>query len=123
MSVMGKASLALLNKIGITPSIKVSNDQFTGLVPAFGKGDHFGETLKNTIFFHILFNFSSGNEGCDKNEENKIINNNNENEELNQREDKKSKNEEKKIIKIKNENEELIKFNSKLVIYSKLRKV
>jgi len=67
--------LALLNNIGITPSLIVSNDWFTGLVPAFGKGGHFGETFKNTIFFHILFNFSSGNEGCIKYNSNIIQNN------------------------------------------------
>ena len=63
---MGKASLALLSSIGITPSLIVSNDWFTGFVPAFGKGGHFGETFKNTVFFHILHNFISGNEGCVK---------------------------------------------------------
>ena len=66
MAIMGKASLALLSSIGITPSLIVSNDWFTGFVPAFGKGGHFGETFKNTVFFHILHNFISGNEGCVK---------------------------------------------------------
>ena len=76
MAVMGKASLALLNNIGITPSLIVSNDWFTGLVPAFGKGGHFGETFKHTAFFHILHNFNSGNEGCVKFNSNIIQNNN-----------------------------------------------
>ena len=66
MAIMGKASLALLSSIGITPSLIVSNDWFTGFVPAFGKGGHFGETFKNTVFFHILHNFITGNEGCVK---------------------------------------------------------
>ena len=66
MAIMGKASLALLTSIGITPSLIVSNDWFTGFVPAFGKGGHFGETFKNTVFFHILHNFITGNEGCVK---------------------------------------------------------
>lgn len=75
MAIMGKASLALLNNIGIIPSLIVSNDWFTGFVPAFGKGGHFGETFKNTVFFHILHNFISGNEGCVKFNSNIIQNN------------------------------------------------
>ena len=75
MAVMGKASLALLNNIGITPSLIVSNDWFTGLVPAFGKGGHFGETFKNTKFFHTLYNFGPGNEGSVKFNSNVIQNN------------------------------------------------
>ena len=76
MAIMGKASLALLNNIGVTPSLIVSNDWFTGFVPAFGKGGHFGETFKNTVFFHILHNFISGNEGCVKFNSNIIQNHN-----------------------------------------------
>lgn len=75
MAIMGKASLALLNNINIIPSLIVSNDWFTGFVPAFGKGGHFGETFKNTVFFHILHNFISGNEGCVKFNSNIIQNN------------------------------------------------
>ena len=66
MAIMGKASLGLLNNIGVIPSLIVTNDWFTGLVPAFGKGGHFGETYKNTIFFHIFHNLKNGNEGCTK---------------------------------------------------------
>ena len=75
MAIIGKASLGLLNNIGVIPSLIVSNDWFTGLVPAFGKGGHFGETFKNTIFFHIFHNFNSGNEGCIKFNTNIIQNN------------------------------------------------
>ena len=66
MAIMGKASLALLTSIGITPSLIISNYWFIGFVPALGKGWHFGETFKNTVFFHILNNFITGNEGWDK---------------------------------------------------------
>ena len=75
MANMGKASLALLNSIGVVPSLIVSNDWFTGFVPAFGKGSHFGETFKNTIFFHVFHNFNTGNEGCIKYNSNIIQNN------------------------------------------------
>ena len=75
MAIIGKASLGLLNNIGVIPSLIVSNDWFTGFVPAFGKGGHFGETFKNTIFFHIFHNFNIGNEGCIKFNPNIIQNN------------------------------------------------
>ena len=38
MAIMGKASLALLTSIGITPSLIISNYWFIGFVPALGKG-------------------------------------------------------------------------------------
>ena len=66
MAIMGKASLGLLNNIGVIPSLIVTNDWFTGLVPAYGKGGHFGETYKNTKFFHIFHNLKNENEGCVK---------------------------------------------------------
>ena len=75
MAIMGKASLGLLNNIGVIPSLIVSNDWFTGFVPAFGKGGHFGETFKNTIFFHIFHNFNNENEICIKFNSNVIQNN------------------------------------------------
>ena len=75
MAVMGKASLGLLNNMGIIPSLIVSNDWFTGFVPAYGKGGHFGETFKNTIFFHVFHNFINENEGCVKLNSNIIQNN------------------------------------------------
>ena len=75
MAIMGKASLGLLNNIGVIPSLIVSNDWFTGLVPAFGKGGHFGETFKHTVFFHVFHNFSNVNEGCIKFNSNIIQNN------------------------------------------------
>ena len=69
-----KASMQLLCDLKCIPGICVSNDWFTGLLPAYGKL-HFKNYFKNTKFFHIVHNldplyegrlYPSGGEGtCD----------------------------------------------------------
>ena len=57
-----KACLQLLCDFKIIPSVCVSNDWFTGLLPAYGKL-HFGPTFKGTVFFHIIHNLDPLYEG------------------------------------------------------------
>lgn len=45
------------------PSVIVTNDWFTGLVPAYVKHGHFGDTFKGTKFFHIVHNLEPTYEG------------------------------------------------------------
>ena len=57
-----KASIQLLCDLKHIPGICVSNDWFTGLVPAYGKL-HFKNYFKNTKFFHIIHNLDPRYEG------------------------------------------------------------
>lgn len=41
----------------------ITNDWFTGLVPAYAKKGFFGETFNGTIFFHIVHNLDASYEG------------------------------------------------------------
>ena len=64
MSVFNKGALELCCQQKILPSIVLSNDWFTGLLPAYGKNPHFfGETFRGTTFFHIVHNLERGYEG------------------------------------------------------------
>jgi len=60
---VGKASLELLCKLMITPSILAGNDWFCGLIPAYRKYGHFGEFFNTTTFFHIFHNLGIDYEG------------------------------------------------------------
>ena len=58
-----KASLQLLCDIGIIPSLVLTNDWFTGLVPAYAKNGSFGDVFRGTTFFHICHNLEPTYEG------------------------------------------------------------
>jgi starch synthase len=63
ISLFSKASLQLLCFIKIIPAVILTNDWFTGLVSAYSKHNHFGETFKGTTFFHIVHNLEPTYEG------------------------------------------------------------
>jgi glycogen synthase len=46
-----------------TPTLIVTNDWFTALVPAYPKHGHFGEVFKGTKFLHIVYNLDPIYEG------------------------------------------------------------
>lgn len=58
-----KAALQLLCDLTTIPSLIVTNDWFTGLAPAYGKNGAFGDTFKETKFFHICHNLEISYEG------------------------------------------------------------
>lgn len=73
IALFSKASLQLLCFIKTIPAVLLTNDWFTGLVAAYSKHNHFGETFKGTTFFHIAHNleptyegriYTSPQEGC-----------------------------------------------------------
>lgn len=61
---LAKAALELLCQLRVQPGIIVSNDWYTGLVPAYGrKSNTFGNFFQNTLFFHLIHNVEEGYEG------------------------------------------------------------
>ena len=61
---MAKASLELCCQLRILPAVIISNDWFTGLVPAYGrKSSAFGTTFEGVTFFHLVHNLEEGYEG------------------------------------------------------------
>ena len=58
-----KASLQLLCDLQIIPSIFLTNDWFTGLIPAYAKNGSFGDTFRGTTFMHICHNLEPTYEG------------------------------------------------------------
>lgn len=61
---MAKASLELCCQFRILPGLVISNDWFTGLVPAYGrKSSAFGTTFEGVTFFHLVHNLEEGYEG------------------------------------------------------------
>ena len=58
-----KCSLQLLKDLDSIPSIILTNDWFTGLVPAYGKNNSFGDAYKSTKFIHICHNLEDSYEG------------------------------------------------------------
>jgi glycogen synthase len=63
ISLFSKACLQLLCFIKKIPAVILTNDWFTGLVAAYSKHNHFGETFKGTTFFHIVHNLEPTYEG------------------------------------------------------------
>ena len=63
ISCFAKVCLQLLCDLKIIPAIIVTNDWFSGLVPAYGKNGSFGDIFKNTTFFHIIHNLEPTYEG------------------------------------------------------------
>lgn len=58
-----KASLEVLCYESLKPDIILTNDWFTGLVPAYNKYGHFGDYFKDSKFFHICHNLEPAYEG------------------------------------------------------------
>ena len=56
LAVFGKACLEYLCKRQIIPSVCITNDWFTGLIPGYAKTGQFGPTFKGTSFLHICHN-------------------------------------------------------------------
>lgn len=63
MAVFGKASLEFLCQRKIIPSVVVTNDWFTGLIPAYAKIKAFGDIFDGTTFLHIAHNLEESYEG------------------------------------------------------------
>jgi starch synthase len=62
---MAKASLELCCQLQILPAVVITNDWFTGLVPAYGSvhSGAFGTVFSGTTFFHLVHNLEVGYEG------------------------------------------------------------
>jgi len=54
LSLMAKASLELFCLLEKVPSLIVTNDWFTALVPAYPKSGHFGDTFKVLLFIFLF---------------------------------------------------------------------
>ena len=63
ISYFSKAALECLCFLKIIPALILTNDWFTGLVAAYSKHGHFGDTFKGTTFFHIAHNLETNYEG------------------------------------------------------------
>ena len=63
LAVFGKACLEYCCVRQIIPSVCVTNDWFTGLVPAYAKIGAFGPTFKGSTFLHICHNLMEDYEG------------------------------------------------------------
>jgi len=63
LAVFGKACLEYCCKRTIIPSVCVTNDWFTGFIPAYAKLGSFGPTFKGSTFLHICHNLMEDYEG------------------------------------------------------------
>ena len=63
LAVFAKACLQFCCDRGLIPSVCVTNDWFTGLIPGYAKAKHFGDTFNGTTFFHIVHNLEPSYEG------------------------------------------------------------
>lgn len=63
MSVFGKGCLEFCCAREIIPSVLITNDWFTGLIPGYAKVGLFGDTFKGTTFLHIAHNLEPSYEG------------------------------------------------------------
>ena len=63
LALFGKLSLELLCSIQTIPSVIVTNDWFTGFIPAYGKSDKYSGVFKFTSFLHIIHNLEEGYQG------------------------------------------------------------
>ena len=64
LGLFAKASLELLCIIQNIPSVIITNDWFTGFVPAYGKNDdNYKGIFKYCSFFHIVHNLEEGYQG------------------------------------------------------------
>jgi starch synthase len=60
--IMARAPLEICCQIGLFPSVIVTNDWMTGLVPAYGR-NLFGDAFNQTRFLHIFHNLGVGYAG------------------------------------------------------------
>ena len=63
IAVFGKACLEYCCQRNLVPASMVTNDWFTGLIAAYAKIGHFGDTFKGTSFVHICHNLQESYEG------------------------------------------------------------
>ena len=63
LTVFGKACLEYACKRQMIPSVCITNDWFTGFIPAYAKTGHFGQTFRGTSFLHICHNLQESYEG------------------------------------------------------------
>ena len=63
LAVFGKGCLEFLCQRKIIPAVVLTNDWFTGLIPAYAKVGAFGPTFQGTTFFHIVHNLEPTYEG------------------------------------------------------------
>mmetsp|Transcript_5356 Transcript_5356/g.8269 ORF Transcript_5356/g.8269 Transcript_5356/m.8269 type:complete len:541 (-) Transcript_5356:1308-2930(-) len=63
MAVFGKACLEYCCQRALIPAICLTNDWFTGFIPAYAKHGMFGDTFKGTTFMHICHNLQESYEG------------------------------------------------------------
>lgn len=63
LAVFGKACLEYCCARKITPAVCITNDWFTGFVPAYAKIGAFGPTFVGTTFLHICHNLMEDYEG------------------------------------------------------------
>ena len=63
LAVFGKACLEFCCARQLVPSVCVTNDWFTALIPAYAKHGAFGDTFSGTTFFHIAHNLEETYEG------------------------------------------------------------
>jgi starch synthase len=58
-----KGALELLCQFSLMPSVIVTNDWFTGLIPAYARHGHFGDVFNRSDFLHIAHNLDPDYEG------------------------------------------------------------
>ena len=63
LALFGQASLELLCSIQNIPSIIITNDWFTGFIPAYGKSEKYSGIFKYCSFLHIVHNLEEGYQG------------------------------------------------------------
>jgi glycogen synthase len=63
IAVLAKASLEVCCQLHLRPSVIVTNDWATGLVPAYAKEGSFGAFFEATTFFHLVHNLNENYEG------------------------------------------------------------
>lgn len=63
LAVFGKGCLEYLCKRKILPSVCITNDWFTGLIPGYAKFGAFGNVFNGTTFMHIAHNLQENYEG------------------------------------------------------------
>lgn len=63
LAIFGKACLEFCCAREMIPSVCITNDWFTGLIPAYAKVGAFGDTFKGTTFLHIAHNLEPTYEG------------------------------------------------------------
>jgi len=56
VALYARITLELLCKLGVIPALIVTNDWYSGLIPAYIKNRSFGDTFAGTKIFHIVHN-------------------------------------------------------------------